>query len=81
MQGLTESGTEREETLWAAVLDFVAQNGSVTREQVLRRFKNDPEREVIGVLTDLVANGVIPRDVRKSRARNFCVVAASVFHE
>jgi hypothetical protein len=50
------------------VLDFVAQGGSVTREQVLQHFKNDAEREIVGVLTDLVGNGLIHASGRGTAA-------------
>jgi hypothetical protein len=59
IQRLTESATESESTLWTSVLDFVAERGSVTRDQVLARFSRDTERETIGVLTDLVGSGLV----------------------
>src|ERR1700742_1043859 len=59
VQRLTESATEVETTLWEAVLDFLAERGSATRQQILTRFGRDPEREVIGVLSDLVNNGLL----------------------
>lgn len=68
VQRLAESGSEREQTLWAAVLDFVAQRETVTREQVLERFENDTERELVGVLTDLIANGLIHASGRGTAA-------------
>src|SRR6185436_6832286 len=55
----TESATQRDRTLWEAVLEFVAERGSVTRQDVLQRFRRDGEREVIGVLTDLVGSGFV----------------------
>jgi hypothetical protein len=59
VQRLTESATAVETTLWEAVLDYLAEHGSATRQQILGRFARDPEREVIGVLTDLVGNGLL----------------------
>lgn len=59
VQRLTGSVGEQERTLWEAVLDFVGEHGSVTREQVLEHFARDGEREVIGVLTDLVGSALI----------------------
>jgi hypothetical protein len=59
VQRLTESATQREKTLWEAVLDFVAERSSATRGQVLERFARDGEREVIGVLSDLVGSGLV----------------------
>ncbi len=51
------SATDR--TLWEAVLDVVSERDSVTRQELLRRFALDGEREVIGVLTDLVNSGLV----------------------
>jgi hypothetical protein len=65
---LAESATQREETLWEAVLDFVAERVSATRGQILARFRSDGEREVIGVLTDLVASGLIHASGRGASA-------------
>jgi hypothetical protein len=59
MQRLTESATIRQKTLWEAVLDYLGQQGSVTREKLLARFKNDPERDVAAVLADLVSQGLV----------------------
>src|SRR6185436_13282706 len=59
VQRLTESATQREQTLWEAILDFVSARTNVTREQVVERFRRDGEREVIGVLSDLVGTGLI----------------------
>jgi hypothetical protein len=68
VQRLAESATQREETLWEAVLDFVSERSSVTREQVLERFRRDGEREVIGVLSDLVGSGLIHASGRGNAA-------------
>ena len=68
VQRLTESATEREQTLWEAVLDFVAERGQATREQVLSRFSRDGEREVIAVLTDLVGSALIHASGRGASA-------------
>jgi len=59
VQRLTESVTERERTLWEAVLDFVEEHGGATRDQVLERFSRDGDADVIGVLTDLVGSGLL----------------------
>ncbi len=58
VQRLAESETEAGETLWHAVLAFL-QQGSVTRHRLLERFARDPEREVLAVLSDLVASGFV----------------------
>jgi hypothetical protein len=65
VQRLTESVTESQQTLWAAVLDFVVQKeGSVAREEVIRRFRYDGERQVASVLNDLVSSGLLYRSGR-----------------
>jgi hypothetical protein len=56
---LTESVTQHERTLWEAVLDFIAEGGSVSRRDVVRHFSHDGEREVVAVLTDLVGSGLV----------------------
>jgi hypothetical protein len=58
MQRLTESATQRDRTLWEAVLDFVASE-QPTRARVLERFSRDGEKEVIAVLSDLVGSGLV----------------------
>ncbi|HVU01393.1 MAG TPA: hypothetical protein VHE30_06560 [Polyangiaceae bacterium] len=57
VQRLEESATDRNRTLWQAVLEFLSE-GSRTREQILRRFQHDGEREVGAVLNDLVTSGL-----------------------
>jgi Mn-dependent DtxR family transcriptional regulator len=59
VQRLTESASVRSRTLWEAVLDFLAENGSVTRERMFERFRNDPEQSVAAVLSDLASEGLI----------------------
>src|SRR5262245_23998499 len=59
VQRLTESATVRERTLWEAVLGYLAEQGSVTREQLFGRFKRDPEQDVAAVLVDLVNQGLV----------------------
>ena len=59
VQRLSESATFRERTLWEAVHDYVTERGSVTRQRLLDRFEHDGEREVVGVLTDLVGSGLV----------------------
>jgi hypothetical protein len=68
VQRLAESATRREETLWEAVLDFVSERTSATREQILMNFRRDGEREVIGVLSDLVGSGLIHASGRGTAA-------------
>src|ERR1041385_6851165 len=58
IQRLDESATDRNRTLWQAVLDFLGE-GSQTRERILERFQRDGEREVGAVLNDLVTSGLV----------------------
>src|SRR5579871_4675290 len=59
VQRLTESATVRERTLWEAVLGYLAEQGSVTREQLFTRFRRDPEQYVAAVLVDLINQGLV----------------------
>jgi len=58
MQRLTESATQRDRTLWEAVLELVTTERP-TRARVLQRFSKDGEKEVVAVLTDLVRSGLV----------------------
>jgi hypothetical protein len=68
IQRLTESVTESEMTLWEAVLDFVSKTGTVSRRELLDAFSRDTEREVVGVLTDLVSGGLLHASGRGASA-------------
>jgi hypothetical protein len=57
MQKLTESASQRDKTLWEAVLEFIGDQHP-TRQRVLERFAYDGERDVIAVLNDLVRSGL-----------------------
>lgn len=59
MRRLSESSTERGESLWNAVLAFVQEKKTVARAEVLMRFARDDERSVRSVLNDLVATGML----------------------
>jgi len=61
---LAESSTERGRSLWEALLAYVEERGSVSRAEVLHRFRNDEEATVRGVLKDLVDSGVLFRSGR-----------------
>jgi hypothetical protein len=56
---LSESASVAEKTLWQAVLEYVSTEGSVTRSQVLEAFQRDASEDVIAVLGDLVASGLL----------------------
>lgn len=56
---LGESTTDRGRSLWEAMLAYVQQRGSVSRSDMLARFRNDEEATVRGVLRDLVDSGML----------------------
>src|SRR5436190_5587727 len=56
---LSESSTDRGRSLWEALLGYVQERGTVTRGEVLRRFRNDEDELVRGVLNDLVTSGML----------------------
>lgn len=58
MQRLTESATQRDRTLWEAVLEFVTQERP-TRARIFSRFAKDGEKEVAAVLSDLLRSGLV----------------------
>jgi hypothetical protein len=55
---LSEAQTEQGRTLWQALLDFVRNQGLVTRERVLQRFAADGELQVTAMLRDLTESGL-----------------------
>lgn len=65
---LSESGTVRGRSLWEALLEFVVERGTVTRSEILTRFKADEEVIVAGVLKDLVDSGLLFRSGRGDTA-------------
>jgi hypothetical protein len=56
---LRESVTVSEKTLWQAVFEHIAERGTATRSQLLGAFERDDEADVIAVLGDLVASGLV----------------------
>lgn len=59
MRRLSESTTDSGESLWTVVLEFVKEKKTVTRRDVLTRFRRDDERIVKSVLNDLVSSGIV----------------------
>lgn len=59
VQRLTESATVRDRTLWEAVVDFLSEQGSCTRERLLERFRNDAADDVAAVLNDMLGQGIV----------------------
>ncbi len=64
VQRLTESATEQGRSLWEAVFSYVHERETVSRADVLRRFRFDDEAMVRGVLDDLVESGLVYRKGR-----------------
>src|SRR5262245_57018875 len=58
VQRLTASTTDKNRTLWQAVLEFL-RDGSKPRAVILERFVYDWERDVGAVLSDLVSSGLV----------------------
>src|SRR5688572_1878095 len=58
-QRLSQSQTGRGRSLWEALHEFIEKAGVVTRDEVLRRFKNDDEPSIRGVLRDLTESGLV----------------------
>jgi hypothetical protein len=65
---LSESGTERGRTLWEALLEFVQEEGPVSRLSILEHFSGDEETVVRGVLRDLVETGLLFRSGKADRS-------------
>lgn len=59
LQRLSESSTDRGNSLWQAVLDFVADRPVVSRAEVLLRFNRDEPVSVRGILHDLTESGLL----------------------
>ncbi|MFT4703308.1 MAG: hypothetical protein ACI81R_000998 [Bradymonadia bacterium] len=66
VQRLTESATETHKTLWSAVLEYVREHESVTRREVLTRFRYDESEQVGAVLNDLVSSGLLSKTGRSA---------------
>ncbi len=65
---LSESSTERGRSLWEALYSFIQGRDTVTRVELLERFKRDEETKVRGVLSDLVDSGLVFRTGRGDSA-------------
>lgn len=59
MRRLNEGATVNDRSLWAAVLEALREEGRMSRQQVLARFRRDPEEHVGAVLNDLVGSGFV----------------------
>lgn len=68
MARLAGSETDQGRFLWEAVLTHVQAEGPVPRAQILQRFSRDHERDVRGVLRDLVDSGLLEQTGRGGAA-------------
>lgn len=59
VQRLGESATQRNTTLWEAVLEHVRKHEGITRARLAQRFAGDDPEQVAAVITDLVGSGLI----------------------
>lgn len=59
VQRLEESLTEREASLWEAVLEYIRDHEMVRREDVLTHFSEDPQQSIKSILKDLVDSGLV----------------------
>lgn len=59
VQRLTESVTLRDQTLWQAALERIAENGVASRRELLAHFHGDEPVVVGSVLSDLVSSGLV----------------------
>ena len=59
VQRLNESSTERETSLWEALLALIQREGSISRADAQVRFGRDGELAVASVLKDLVGSGLV----------------------
>jgi hypothetical protein len=59
MRRASASASIQDKTLFEAVLEWVEREGGGSRESLLERFRGDNEREVIGVVNELVHCGLL----------------------
>jgi hypothetical protein len=75
---LTESASERERTLWEAVLERLRGSSGFTRRDLMKLFARDDAADVAAVLKDLVDTGLVSRAGRGDYAFYQLVGAESV---
>jgi hypothetical protein len=59
IQRLQESSTDRGQSLWQAVLDYICKQKIVTRTSIQDRFANDDPAQIRGLLRDLCESGLV----------------------
>ena len=75
VQRLQESATARDQSLWEAIYDFVADQGVVQRAEVLTEFRHDDGAAVRSILQDLVDTGLVFQTGSR-RARSYRAASA-----
>jgi hypothetical protein len=68
VQRLAESETQRDKTLWEAVIDYLREQVSVPRRRIFERFQRDDEDALAAILNDLVSSGLAYSTGRGERA-------------
>lgn len=58
LKRLSEGSSERGKSLWTTVLEYISK-GPVLRAELLRRFRNEDETTLRGILKDLVDAGLV----------------------
>lgn len=61
VQRVTESVSARDKTLWQAVIEHLATEGSCSRRELLKAFRRDEPDVVKSVLNDLVSSSLVYR--------------------
>lgn len=59
LKRLSEGSTDRGRSLWTTVLEHIHTKGPMLRAEVLRRFRNEDETTLRGILKDLVDAGLV----------------------
>lgn len=59
IQRLMESATDRGQSLWEAVLDFICREKITTRTAIQQRFANDDVSQIRSLLRDLCESGLV----------------------
>jgi hypothetical protein len=59
IQRLSESATQREQTLWEVVLEYLRKQGGTSRRSLLSAFARENPQDLGAVLKDLLNSGVI----------------------
>lgn len=61
VQRLTEAQSEAGKTLWVTVYEYLREHNVVGRAELLRRFRNEDDAILKGILHDLVESGLVFR--------------------